>query len=316
MNQIIQRLLSVSLCLVLLFVVTGCQSNSNSNENSASTPEETGTRTVSTVMGDVEIPAHPKRVVVDYLIGDVVALGVTPLGVAKAENENGKTAFADKITESISIESWEMDAEEIMALEPDLIILAFSQTPYEDLSKIAPTVYVPYGSMTTEERIRFLGDVLNCSDVSEDVLSAYNKKISAAKQALQDAGLADAKITIGQFSEDGSYLAGAKHALGVVVYNELGLKVPERVRTDIIDKDEYWGTPSLEVLETFCGDYIISLGEIPATFQGNAVWQSIPAVRNQRIVGTNTALTWYTDIMSSGALIDIIVDGLVALSEK
>lgn len=42
------------------------------------------TRTISTVKGDVEVPNNPQRVVVDYLVGDVVALGVTPLGVARA----------------------------------------------------------------------------------------------------------------------------------------------------------------------------------------------------------------------------------------
>lgn len=286
---------------------------SQAAETEETEPVEEGTRTISTVMGNVEVPVNPKRIVVDYLIGDVVALGVTPLGVAKAEEGDAKTAFADKIIESVSIESWELDAEEVMALEPDLIILAFSQDPYEDLSKIAPTVYVPYGDMTTEERIQFIGDVLNKPEAAETVLNSYKEKISTAKQTLQNVGLADAEVTIGQFGDDGSYIAGAKHAVGVVVYNELGLKVPGKVQTEIIDKDEYWGNVSMEVLETFCGDYIISLGEIPATLNDNAVWQSIPAVQNGKIIDTNTSITWYTDVISSGALIDIIVDELLTL---
>lgn len=274
------------------------------------------TRTVSTVMGDVEVPVNPQRVVVDYVIGDVAALGVVPVGVAKGEEGGENTAFGDKITESVKIENWDMEPEEIMALEPDLIILSFSQEPYENLSKIAPTVYVPYGDMTTKERINLIGDALNKNEEAQTVIDAYEAKINDAKQKIQEAGLSDKTVTIGQFGDGESYIAGAKHAVGVLAYNELGLKIPQKVQTDIIDADEYWGHISMEVLEPYCGDNIISLGDIPSSVSDGAVWKSIPAVVNDNILYADTSVTWYTDIMSSSALIDFIVDGLIDVNAK
>jgi iron complex transport system substrate-binding protein len=312
--------LLLSACSSAPVKTSGTDSTTNEAATSQATgttqaePDENGTRTISTVMGDVEVPVNPQRVVVDYIIGDVVALGVVPLGVAKSEEGGENTAFADKITESVKIENWDMEPEEIMALDPDLIILSFSQKPYEDLSKIAPTVYVPYGDMTTKDRIQFIGNVLNKNEEAQAVLNAYEEKISDAKQKLHDAGLSETTVTIGQFNDKENYIAGAKHAVGVMAYNDLGLKVPQKVQTDIIDVNEYWGHISMEVLESYCGDNIISLGEIPSSVSDNAVWKSIPAVINSNILYADTSITWYTDIMSSSALIDFIVDGLIHLN--
>lgn len=278
-------------------------------------PAEEGTKTISTVMGDVEVPTNPKRIVVDYLIGDVVSLGVVPVGVSKADYAGPDTAFSSHIAGSASVGEWDLEPEAVMGLEPDLIILAFSQSPYEDLSKIAPTVFVPYGEMSTEERISFIGEVLNRTEEAEKTIAAYKEKIQQGKQKLADAGLSSATVTIGQFNDNGSYIAGAKHAVGVAVYNELGLAAPEKIQSDIIDKDEYWGNISMEVLESYCGDYIITLNEVTESVEKNAIWQLIPAVKDSRIMSVDTAISWYTDIMSASALVDMIVDGLIAASK-
>lgn len=322
-----KAMIAVAMGFALLLSACGTASNATSGTDSTTSESATsqatgkeqtekGTRTVSTVMGDVEVPVNPQRVVVDYVIGDVVALGVVPVGVAKSEEGGGNTAFADKITQSTKIENWDMEPEEIMALEPDLIILSFSQKPYEDLSKIAPTVYIPYGDMSTKERIELIGNALNKTEEAQATISAYEEKISDAKQKLHEAGLSETTVTIGQFNDKENYIAGAKHAVGVLAYNDLGLKVPKKVQTDIIDVNEYWGHISMEVLGSYCGDNIISLGEIPASVSDNAVWKSIPTVLSNNILYADTSMTWYTDIMSSSALIDFIVDGLINLNEK
>lgn len=269
------------------------------------------TRTISTVKGDVKVPNNPQRVVVDYLVGDVVALGVTPLGVARAARDGKEAVFANQITDSIKVA---MEPEDVMTLEPDLIILAWGDENYEDLSKIAPTIYVPYGDMTTEERIHFIGDVLNKQEEAKAVLSAYAGKIEEAKLALQNAGLSDVTITMGEFSDKSNYIAGAKHAVGDLVYNELKMKAPSKVQTDIIDSDKYWGDISMEVLAAYIGDYLIAIGDTKVPTD-NTVWKSLPAVQHNRIVTVGTSLSWSTDIMTSSALIDHIVNQLLTMAK-
>ncbi|MBD8837657.1 AraC family transcriptional regulator [Paenibacillus sp. CFBP 13594] len=269
------------------------------------------TRTISTVKGDVEVPNNPQRVVVDYLVGDVVALGVTPLGVARAARGETEPVYANQITDSIKVA---MEPEDIMTLEPDLIILAWSDESYDDLSKIAPTIYVPYGDMTTEERIQFISDVLNKQEEAKDVLNAYTGKIEEAKLAFQNAGLSDVTITVGEFSDKSNYIAGAKHAVGELVYDELQLQAPSKVQTDIIDANKYWGDVSMEVLPAYSGDYMIFLGDGNVA-ANNAVWNAIPAVQHNRIVKVDSSLSWSTDVMTSSALIDYIVSQLLALAK-
>lgn len=312
---------TMSLMLLLSACASGTPSNNGGtvNSNPAQTQQTTQpeaseavsqTRTISTVKGDVKVPNNPQRVVVDYLVGDVVALGVTPLGVARAARDGKEAVFANQITDSIKIA---MEPEDVMTLEPDLIILAWGDENYEDLSKIAPTIYVPYGDMTTEERIHFIGDVLNKQEEAKAVLSAYAGKIEEAKLALQNAGLSDVTITMGEFSDKSNYIAGAKHAVGELVYNGLKMKAPSKVQTDIIDTDKYWGDISMEVLAAYIGDYLIAIGdtEVPTD---NAVWKSLSAVQHNRIISVGTSLSWSTDIMTSSALIDHIVNQLLAMA--
>lgn len=318
--------------LALMLLLTACStvpantSETDSAPASANTSQESetevmetlekGTRTISTMMGDVEVPVTPQRVIVDYLIGDVVALGVVPVGVSKEDYAGANTAFADQITESTNVGEWDLEPEAVMALDPDLIILAFSEEPYEELSKIAPTIFVPYGEMSTEERMEFMGQVLNRTEEAQAAISAYADKIQEGKQKLKDAGLSDVTVTIAQISDNGNYIAGSKHAAGALVYDELGISAPQKVQTDIIDADEYWGVISMEVLESYCGDYIITLDEIPDSTYENAVFNLIPAVQNEHILNTDTAITWYTDLTSMSALVDIVVDGLISLNAE
>lgn len=314
----------------LMLLLTACTSGTPANNRgTVNPPAETGqttqpevqetkaseavsqTRTISTVKGDVEVPGNPQRVVVDYLVGDVVALGVTPLGVARATKGETEAVYSNEIKDSINIK---MEPEDVMTLEPDLIILAWGEENYEDLSKIAPTIYVPYGDMTTEERIHFIGNVLNKPKEAEAVLDAYANKIEEAKLSLKNAGLSDVTITMGEFSDKTNSIAGAKHAVGELMYNQLQMKAPSKVQTDIIDADKYWGQISMEVLPAYMGDYLIALGdtEVPAD---HAVWKSLPAVQHNRIVTVGSSLSWSTDIMTSSALIDHIVNQLLALAK-
>ncbi|MFV0504217.1 MAG: hypothetical protein ACK5LT_09670 [Lachnospirales bacterium] len=50
-----------------------------SNEN-ISLDDQSGTHTVSTPLGDIEVPNNPQRIVTSYLEGDVIALGGNVVG--------------------------------------------------------------------------------------------------------------------------------------------------------------------------------------------------------------------------------------------
>ncbi|MFV0352552.1 MAG: ABC transporter substrate-binding protein [Oscillospiraceae bacterium] len=305
----------ISAAMAAILLLSGCGAAassvaSQSSQPQASTPADT--KVVSTVNGDVTIPANPQRVIVHYLMGDAIALGVTPVGVSEILPG---AVFEEDLKDAVDLGSWDFEMEEVMALEPDLII-SVNEGQYEDLSKIAPTVLVPYGKMTTEERVTFMAELLGKEDMAQKILDEYNDKLQQAKEKMQAAGIEETTVTILQASDNGNALAGDKHALGVLVYKELGLVPPARVQTDIIDADAYWGQPSMEVLAEYCGDVMIHLGEVQDDIKTNAVWNAIPAIKNNQIFEVDTALTYYTDITSSGVLADTVSAELVTLLAK
>ena len=329
MKTAYRKLLPLALALVLALCVAACggtnpgsgagsstslpsgapssdASPSGGASQSASVVDEGGVRTISTVMGDVEVPANPQRVIVHYLMGDVAALGVTPVGVSEV---HAGAAFEAAVAGAENLGSWDFDMEAVMALEPDLIITV-NEGQYEELSKIAPTVMVPYGTMTTEERVGFVAQVLGREDAGAQVMAEYNAKVAQGRTQLQAAGIEGASVTILQVHDNGTNVAGDKHALGVLVYGELGLVPPEMVQSEIIDADAYWAQPSMEVLADYCGDMIIHLGQMQEVLADNGVWNAIPAVQNGYIMEADTALTYYTDILSSGVLVDTVVEKL------
>lgn len=319
-----KAVMAAAISIMLLFA--GCSSASvNNNTDNTSTKavvteasqsqEQSAkeeTRTITTVKGDVEIPTNPQRIVVHYLMGDAVAMGIIPVGVSQILEG---AAFEKSVKDAVDLGSWDFEMESVMSLEPDLIITV-NENQYDELSKIAPTIYVPYGTMTTEERITFLGEIFNKQDEAKKVLEDYSSKLEEAKAKLKEHNLDSANVTILQTQENGNSVAGAKHALGILVYKELGLLPPQKVQEEIIDKDEYWGQPSLEVLGEYCGDYLIHLGEVLESVSTNEVWKAIPAVKDEKVIIMDTALTYYTDVVSSGALIDEIADRIIAASEK
>ncbi|MFD2878728.1 hypothetical protein ACFTAO_26435 [Paenibacillus rhizoplanae] len=120
------------------------------------TAAEAQTRTISTVKGDVEVPADPQRVVVLYLLGDVLALGIKPIGVSDVSEG---AAFENELKDVQKLGTWfEASPEVVLSLEPDLIIVPSEET-YAALHDIAPTVLVPYEKMTTDERVGFIGHI-------------------------------------------------------------------------------------------------------------------------------------------------------------
>lgn len=66
--------------LIMAIFISGCNQKETvkpgATETGNTTPQ---TRTISTMMGDVTVPLNPERVVVDWNIGHVLAVGVTPL---------------------------------------------------------------------------------------------------------------------------------------------------------------------------------------------------------------------------------------------
>ncbi|WP_342546513.1 AraC family transcriptional regulator [Paenibacillus sp. FSL P2-0089] len=286
-------------------------SSTTSPDNTAA---EAQTRTISTIKGDIEVPANPQRVVVLYLLGDVLALGIKPVGVSSV---NEGAAFENELKDVQKLGSWfEASPEAVLSLDPDLIIVPSEET-YNALHDIAPTVLVPYEKMTTAERVSFIGHTLNKEDQATSLLNDFNAKVENSKLKLKEAGILDSTISIMEGGGERSMLVIMSKQYGrgsQVLYEYLGMKAPEKIQQKIDSKTDVGGeSVSFEVITDYSGEYIFRSSYDGMTdLTGDPIWNSIPAVKEGRLMNIDFGLSYYNDIYSLNAQLDYMVDALLA----
>lgn len=135
-----------------LLALAACGSP-GAGDDDATSPSPS-TRRVSTIHGDVDVPADPRRVVTVTFVGtaNLLDVGVTPVG--------GVTAGVDFLPRYqaalgsmpiVADSAGKVELEKIASLEPDLIVgsdwpdAAQALLPYDELRRIAPTALFEQG---------------------------------------------------------------------------------------------------------------------------------------------------------------------------
>ncbi|WP_181151105.1 AraC family transcriptional regulator [Paenibacillus sp. PCH8] len=303
-------LLSILLSLTLLLSAcsTGAASNSSgdasgSNSTSSQTKTVTAenqsktseTRTISTVKGDITIPAEPKRIVVDLYLGSLIALGIKPVGTPEMNLKN--PYFIESLEGVENIGEYEtISLEKVLELQPDLIVTGDPDL-FESFSKIAPTLVVPYGQLkNTHEEIAYFGEVLNKEKESEAWLADYDARIADAQKRVGEAIDPAAEVSVMQFYDKGPLAFGDNFGRGgQAVYSALGLNPPAD-KKEILMKDQLVEV-SAEAIPEFAGDYIILTADnlTVEELKAKPVWSSLDAVKNDRVFIWSPDRSWYFD---------------------
>ncbi|WP_027702761.1 ABC transporter substrate-binding protein [Metaclostridioides mangenotii] len=294
---------------MISMLAIGCSDSSNINKKSEAEPK---TRTVSTIKGDIEVPSNPERVAVSCYQGDLLALGVKPIATEKPKEES---AFKNELAGVATIEKWE--PEEVMELDPDLLIVV-KEEDYEKLNKIAPTILIPFGELTTEERVTFIGEAVGKQEEAKKVIDNFEQKVKDSKEKLNKAGVMDKTFTlIESYSGKTLMIFGNKYGRGgEIFYDYLDLKAPNIIEKEIIDADQYIEL-SLEALPEYCGDYVInSTWGGPNILTDNDIWNNIKAVKEGKVIKTSGELYFYADIYSMNVQLDKFVDAILDTTNK
>jgi iron complex transport system substrate-binding protein len=204
-------------------------------------------RTVRDAYGRVRLPVEPKRVVaVDRGAADIaVAVGIMPIGVADEVSAFPYLAARlDGVPRVGPPDS--PDFERILALRPDLILgldAYLEETKaYARLSEIAPTFAARFGA--GETWLEFSADLargLGRQQRFDGVVDAYQAKVDKLRADIGDPAATTASIVRvdpAGGSDHMIYLAGM--FCGNVVYNDVGLGVPEQLRETAGDPATAW----------------------------------------------------------------------------
>lgn len=288
------------LSFILLLSACGVESaveTTNPSTATASPPaEESQTKTISTIAGDIEVPTHPKRIVAGEYLGSLIALGVVPIGTSNHHIKN--PYFGDALKGVEDIGDGNGNIEKILEMEPDLIIMDDTYAEMnEQLPKIAPTVIIPYASLkTVHEEITYFGKLLGKEQEAEKWLNDYDRRIAEAKQKVLQVVPADSTFSILEIMDKNISVVGANFGKGgQAVYGGFGFKPPAAVVDEM--KDPGWASISNEVLPKYVGDYIIltSDSHTLADLKADPIWNTLDAVKNDRVYIWGSDRSWYWD---------------------
>lgn len=197
--------------------------------------------TVDHRFGTTTIETVPERVVtIDLQWTDVMlSMGVEPVGysvdtfmpetgVPWQQLPSGATALS--LTDGVPVE-------QILALDPDLVVVSFSltdQATYDLLSARVPTIAGPPAAEEVtpwQDLVRTAGKILDKTDQAEQVVSTVEEKVTATAAELP--GLKDKTFVLAQYVVGDGITAVADDADGSsIFFQQLGMTMLPAIKAE------------------------------------------------------------------------------------
>ncbi|OBZ18861.1 iron(3+)-hydroxamate-binding protein yxeB [Bacillus sp. FJAT-27264] len=322
---------SVVLMMLFTIILTACGGTSNTASSPAPAataeasapaaseqPAATDTpaaefRDYETPKGTVKIPAKPKRIVTDFYGGELLSVGANVVGVEPSAFEN---PFLTDLLKNTTDVGYPINAEKTLELAPDLIVVMYDGN-YDALSKIAPTIYVPYGTATNiYETVKLFGDIVGAPDKAEAFLADFDKKAAEGREKLKGIVKEDDTFGIYELTDKGELWIFGDNAGrgGQVLYNALKLKMPEKNKND-----NQTLQLSMELLPEYAADYMFlttydpeKKGDKLKDLKDSPVWKGLPASKNNHLFYNDFDTYYRYDPIAITAQIDLFVDMIVA----
>ncbi|MFH9488516.1 ABC transporter substrate-binding protein [Streptomyces halstedii] len=269
-------------------------------------------RTLTHAMGTTQLKAAPKRVVVLDVgeFDNVVSLGVKPVGYAPSEGDAAipsyleKDAGAPKNVGTIN----NLNLEAIAGLKPDLILGSQLRAAdkYDELSKIAPTVFSIRPGFTWKENYLLNAAALDKSAEAKAELDAYEAK---AVKLGEDIGPDKPTISMVRYLPDRIRLYAKASFIGTIL-EDVGLPRPKNQQIDDLAAEI-----SPENIDQADADWIFTgvYGDPKATkrdtARSNPLWKNLEAVKAGRAKDVSDE-TWYLGLGVTSA--DLVLDDLRA----
>ncbi|WP_028497488.1 iron-siderophore ABC transporter substrate-binding protein [Microbacterium sp. 11MF] len=177
------RLVLASAAGMIALALAGC--TAATAPESAGGSAAPGTRSLEHARGTADVPDQPERVVTlePLELDTAVAIGITPVGAAVAGNVTELPSYLGVSDVAPVGTVPEPDLEAIAALKPDLILGTESRHSelYEQLSAIAPTVFIASQADPWRENATLIGEALGREDEVAGLLTGVDDECARLK---------------------------------------------------------------------------------------------------------------------------------------
>lgn len=295
-----------ALVMTLLFAVilAACGSNNaaksntkNSSNNAVPTSDTAAAATaapsaeaaevkITHKLGEITVKKNPEKVVVfDFGTLDTLdKLGVEVTALPKSNVPSYLSKYEDAKYEDIG-DLFEPDFEKINSLSPDLIIISGRQQEiYEELSKIAPTLYVAVDNAnylaSFTENVKTLGEIFGKESEVESELAAINTAIEDLKAKTA----ADGKKALVILANEGKISAYGSGSRFGIIHDVFGFAQAD----DKIEVSTHGQSVSYEYVAEKNPDYlfVVDRGAVVKSENGEAS-PAKDAVENDLVKNTN-----------------------------
>jgi iron complex transport system substrate-binding protein len=276
--------LAVLAALALAATATACGSSDDAKDNKADGGE---TRAVQSANGEIKVPVAPKRIVTLDLgeLDTAVTLGFKPVGTVGIQAgqplpEYLKAKVGDIKTVGVIAAP---DLEAIKNLKPDLILGSNfrDKDRYNELSKIAPTVFTEQVGKEWLKNFPIQADALNKKTEGEKVVADFNARAKELGTKLGDP--AAVKVSMMRFMPGSIRLMGKGSFIGNI-FDAVGVGRPAGQ-----DVPGFMTEVSSEQVEKADGDvlFVSTYGDKSKTDEGKvldgALWKTLNAVKTGNV---------------------------------
>ncbi|MBB5830370.1 ABC transporter substrate-binding protein [Brachybacterium aquaticum] len=266
--------------------------------------------TVEHIYGTTEIAAEPTRIAtVSWVNGDtVLALDIVPVGLPLVEwggNDQQSTDWIDAKLDELGA-SWGsenapttysetdgVNADEIAALTPDLIVAAYSgltQEEYDTLAKIAPTIgpLAPSYTASWEDVLTAVGTATGRSARAEELAATLTADLAAVGEENPE---------VAESTFIAANLSPTDHAISIYAgddtrprfFTALGMTQADVVTENTPDDSTFYFEWSAERGDELVSDVLYTWASADTTIeslQADALFDKIPAVASGALVLT------------------------------
>lgn len=293
---------------------TQVEENTEDNTTEAAAGD---TMIVTDVKGDVEIPANPERIVDLSGNSDILSiLGYKVVGTANSDAYD-YTKFPSYLEETLkdaAIVGFSMqdtmDIEAIMNLTPDLIIISTVQEKmYEQLQEIAPTLMIQLEALNWKDDIKTFAKLFNKEEAADTWIANYENKAKESGAGVKESLGADTTY-LAFLASGGQFYVFDGAGFGTILYEDMGLAKPEGMPAQ---SDISLPVVTFEGLAEIKADYIFVLAtdEDLAVLNDNAIWKSIPAVKDGKIINLSASPYFVQGYSSIGR--DLLIDEITEI---
>lgn len=256
-----------------------------------------------TGMSPTQYAKSIKRIVVYDWVGNVLALGIKPIGASYFYSLGQLELLQHQLSGVTDVGRSNMDA--VIALEPELIIVPKWLEPgmVNELQKVAPTIIVPYGNPF--ERFKQLAELLDRRQEADAFMMKYNQRAAAIKKELATIIKPHETVGLYELSEQHIWVFNEFHGRGGYnLYEGMGFSPPPSVQQEVIGKGHILRI-NPDQLPDYAADHMIISYNFDEEGQALAhrwlahpIWSELAAYTNNRIYMIDRRVFHANDVYS------------------